>query len=177
LSRLFIALDLSDRDKNVLNDWRLTTFISPFKSIPWHNFHITLAFIGNVDEELQAKLLTLIQIPINKFSRNGVLELCLDHCGYFKKPKISYIANSIIPTRLLTLANELKQQALSLGIYQDERPYLPHISLFRKATLQPEHPEVKSIKIEITSLSLYQSDSTEQGVIYKPIETWPLFKS
>jgi 2'-5' RNA ligase len=176
LSRLFIALDLSDSDKKALSDWRLNKLNLPFKSIPWQNFHITLAFLGNVDEEQQAKLQVLIQAPINKFSRNGALALCFDHCGYFKKPKVYYIANSIIPTRLLTLANELKELALSLGIYQDERPYLPHISLFRKAIPQQKKPTLLSTRVEINSLSLYRSYSTEHGVFYNPMETWPLSK-
>jgi len=177
LSRLFIALDLSDGDKKTLNDWRLAKLNLPFNIIPWQNFHITLAFIGNIDETNLAKLKTLIETPINQFIQSGALELCFDHCATFKKPKIYYLANSMIPKRLLTLANELKQQALSLGIYQDERPYLPHISLFRKVTFQPKKPVISSIKIEISSLSLYQSQSTEHGVFYKPIKTWQLSKN
>ena len=174
MPRLFIALDISDNDQKAIAVWRTAHLNFTFKEIPAQNFHITLAFIGSIDKTTQTNLQTLISTSIKKFAHSGTIELNLDHCGHFKKPKVYYIANSKIPSRLQTLATELKEHILSLGIYQDDRPYLPHISIFRKATYQPQQIEYPSIKIKITSVSLVQSSSTDHGVSYTPIRTWQL---
>jgi len=67
----------------------------------------------------------------------------------------------------------LSDAAIAEGLFQEKRPYCPHLSLYRKATEQTKLPSFKRL-INVNSFSLYESISSEKGVSYCPIKTWPI---
>lgn len=185
MTRLFFALDIEKADQTAIAKWREQVLNLPFKKIPRQNFHITLAFLGNIsDAERQALIDKANTYMSECYQLNSVkcpLNLHLDRCGWFKKPKVIYLANSIIPDWLDELANYLNVCASQLTIFQEERAYSPHVSLYRKATtsadkfLHTTEQQLRTdIKITIKSFSLYQSMSTPDGVQYIPINQWCL---
>ncbi|MEW6981125.1 RNA 2',3'-cyclic phosphodiesterase [Colwelliaceae bacterium 6471] len=183
--RLFFALDIEKPDQIVIAKWREQVLNLPFKKIPRQNFHITLAFLGSISNTDRQALIDKANTYMSEcYQLNSVkrpLNLHLDHTGWFRKPKVIYLANSIIPVWLDKLANYLNVCASQLTIFQEERAYSPHISLYRKATTSADkflHTTEQRLRANITitikSFSLYQSVSTPDGVQYIPINQWRL---
>jgi 2'-5' RNA ligase len=179
MNRLFFALDIAASDKQTIAHWRDNKFKQAFKAIPSDNFHITLAFLGNTSSEQQQQLISdankfaKLIYPINK------PQLLLTHLGLFKKPKVMYLGLQTCPCWLNDLANNLSQAAINIGLFQENRAYCPHLSIYRKASaIDNNSLEIamtgKNMPLKIKSFSLYQSISSEQGVVYTPINTWKL---
>ena len=171
--RLFFALDISANDKQTIAYWRDQTLKLPFKAITKNNFHITLAFLGNTNAEQQQKLINGANILARPITANKNNELQLDHIGLFKKPKVMYLGLHTCPNWLHDLANNLSKAALAVDLHQENRPYCPHLSIYRKATPITHHYAV-NFSLVIKSFSLYQSISQKTGVTYCPINTWQL---
>lgn len=183
MAKLFFALDLDNKAKNNIARWReksitLAMEQGKFKLIPQQNFHITLCFLGEVTA-VQSKILIQKAQQLAQKIKLNKNSLLLSTVGLFKKPKVLYLApsphkNDLTLKQLTNLANHLRCAALALDIYQEERPYLPHLSLFRKATFIPDLISPPASKLLIDSFSLYQSISTDSGVKYQAIKTWTL---
>ena len=174
MSRLFFALDLNTADKSALAAFREQYLSVPFKPVDKNNYHITLCFLGAVTTDQQQTLIAQADKLTHQIFPIVSQQLQLNQIALFKKPKILYFSHSQIPNWLLTLASELSDCAKSLALFQEERPYLPHISIYRKAGFIPSNlPKIK-INIIINSFSLYQSVSSTNGVKYQAIKTWRL---
>lgn len=173
MPRLFFALDITPQDKAKIAQWRAQYLSLPFKAINSDNFHITLAFLGNINIQ-QQQALTLFADQIATHLSIKEKSLLLDHCGLFKKPQVLYLGISQPPLWLISLANSLSQQAVKLAIFQEKRNYCPHLSLYRKAKNLPYH-SINSFSITLNTFSLYLSSSTPDGVRYKALKTWSLY--
>jgi 2'-5' RNA ligase len=178
MNRLFFALDIQKQDKKAIVQWskqQLGTILQNSKPVTENNLHITLAFLGNVSIEQQ---LFFIQLCNNKFlpsnsASNTIFKLSLNQIALFKKPKVLYLGFNQFPIYLLGLAELLSKRAKEKEIFQEARPYCPHVSIARKVNELITNRKV-NIAIDIKSFSLYRSESTASGVIYTPINTWSL---
>jgi len=171
--RLFFALDISKKDKDAIAHWRDQALKLPYKAIAQDNFHITLAFLGNTTSEQQQHLTNHATELAQQIVINAPNILQLNHTGLFKKPKVFYLGLSTCPNWLNELATDLSDAAIAEGLFQENRPYCPHLSLYRKATEQTKLPSLKRL-INVNSFSLYESISTDHGVSYCPIKSWQL---
>jgi len=177
MSRLFFALDISNTDKQLIDDFVHHNLIVPFKVIPKNNYHITLCFLGLVNTNQKELLIQCATEVTNELAPITTNSLSIDYYGLFKKPKVLYLGNNEVPDWLSLLVNKLTTTANNLSLFQEERNYLPHISIFRKALFIPNNLSNPRISIIINSFSLYESVSLNNQVIYKPIKTWCLNKS
>lgn len=183
--RLFFALDIKQEDKHAIAAWQNTLYhqlvdaeITSFKPILASNFHVTLAFLGAVEEHQYKQLIHFADTLLNQAQLPGVIntqnpQISIAKLGLFKQPKVLYLGLSNTPKWLDRLAAEFKEKAKSLFIFQEQRPYLPHLSIFRKATFVPDISPLKTL-LSIESISLYQSSNEGNGVVYQPIKTWPI---
>jgi len=177
--RLFFALDINNQDKQRIALWREQHLSVEFKPVAVENFHITLAFLGHISASQQLQLLKLAEHNSTQATNATSITLQLDYCDLFIKPQVLYLGINNIPSMIENLANSLSKKALSLGIYQEQRPYKAHVSLFRKAKYKPALIKPINLLIKVNSFSLYQSISAEEsavsgGVQYCAIHTWPL---
>lgn len=178
--RLFFALDINKYDKANINQWREETLRLPYKAIAKDNFHITLSFIGTADSATQVPLIEGAHAIFRGFEQRYInytrKTLSIDTVELFKKPKVAYLSFQSKPTWLAVLAKDFKLLAKKLNIYQEDRAYCPHISIYRKAVDLPSDLPALSPAltkpIEIDSFSLYESVSTPDGVKYTPIKSW-----
>ena len=171
---MFFALDIRQKDKATIASWSEQICLPNTKKIMRDNFHITLAFLG----QLSTKQKTYLIEQANEIQQQLVItkqdmELTIDELGFFKKPQVLYFGFSSFPPPFEHLADKLSKQALRIGLYQETRKYKAHISIARKAKQLTEVAEF-SIPITIDSFSLYLSQSTEHGVVYSPVKTWSI---
>ncbi len=175
--RLFFALDLSNSDKKLIAQWRDENLNLPYKIIPSDNFHITLAFLGLTSTQQKLALIQQANQLCLQVKNTNIKDFILNKVGHFKKPKVLFLTSKSCPDWLTELACALSQTAVAQGLFQEQRQYLPHVSIYRKASFLPEQSvDIVDInqKVSITSFSLYRSISTPSGVSYQPLQQWPL---
>jgi 2'-5' RNA ligase len=175
--RLFFALDINEQDKQRIAQWRSQNLSVAFKHVAQHNFHITLAFIGQATTHQKQQLMAAATQYAKLFSAETPITLQLDYLGLFVKPKVLFLGVTTIPNKIELLAEKLSAKALALGLFQEQRAYKAHVSLYRKANFKPEMLAEIKLPISINSFSLYESvsaDATTNGVNYLPLHTWPL---
>lgn len=168
--RLFFALfpERGIRDQLVETSKMFQT-VKGVRPIPNDNLHVTLQFLGNVDENAYKCLeKKVFQTYIQPF------KLCLNLYGYFKKPQITWLGSSSCPTELKRLVNHLNNIALQCGIELDEQPYKPHVTLFRKVQKAEFPDKLFDITWNVKEFHLLESVSHENTTIYNKLVTYPL---
>jgi len=107
--------------------------------------------------------------------KDQVLHLTLDRFAVWTKPKIAWLGPSAWPHSLDELVRGLQKSCQQLGFASDKRAYQPHVTLARKVTMPCPYPMLEpKLDINIDSFGLYESQSTQDGVKYQCLESWPL---
>jgi RNA 2',3'-cyclic 3'-phosphodiesterase len=167
--RLFFALWPDQQVRTEIQSFASQLSLGTARLVASRNTHITLAFLGNVDEETT----TAINRGANSVCMKS-FSLTLDRLGWWKKPKIAWLAPTDYPPELPQLASELARLAKGCGVNLDERPYRPHLTLVRKLAQPLADCHVQPIFWNIKEFCLVESNSTEEGVKYQVKESWPL---
>lgn len=186
--RMFIALDIAHTDKVKIAQWREQHLSLPFRAIKPENFHITLAFLGLIDDLQHMRLAQLIgqqqriiQQQLTPLTQSHQPQsVTLSKIGYFKRAQVLHLMPATSPDWLLYLNKHLVDLCLNSDIALEDCAFQPHLSLYRKAKFDSPArlTELQKNKLKhtlsITSFSLYHSYSTALGVCYEPVQTWPV---
>ncbi|MBI2307654.1 MAG: RNA 2',3'-cyclic phosphodiesterase [Rhodocyclales bacterium] len=133
------------------------------------SLHLTLAFLGEVDErrlpELQrlAADLRLPRVPVR-----------LDRLGFWKHNHIVWAGCGEAAPELTTLAGELQRALVAAGFLDAERAVTPHVTLLRKAAHPGELPALPAQEWSAGELVLARTWRTDRGSTYEPMARWPL---
>ncbi len=137
------------------------------KPVAEQNLHVTLVFLGNVNSlQQQAICRAADDLPVLPMT------LQFDQLRFWRKPAIGCLTARLTDPAIVTLAGQLTEIAKSQGIAIDQRPYTPHVTLFRKLTalLPGEFPP---IPWHADDFCLVESCASDHGVIYRILERWP----
>jgi 2'-5' RNA ligase len=172
--RLFFAVNFDDEIKRKFYEIssQLRKFNEPVKYEPVEKLHLTLLFLGNVDENLLSELdRKALEISKN-FSSS---ELFFDKLGVFKnfhQPRVIWIGTKDNPI-LKELSFKLKMMTNDLNIMTDEKEFSPHITLGRvKGRLSEKFIDfLKSFSFEpftakVNSFELMESKLEPSGSKY-----------
>jgi len=164
--RLFFALwpDMRQRD-------RMRNFISPVarlvegRAIERHNWHVTLAYIGEfpearIDELHEARM----AVSVKPF------RLRFDRLEFWPRPKIAALVAATVPAELEQLMEDLKGRIFAAGVELEQRTYRPHVTVVRNARQFETQRLAQSAAIEWDSFKLIESISEPGGVIYRPVD-------
>jgi len=131
--RLFIAIELPEMVREPLADSLKDSVIIKNKKARLtskENLHITLKFLGDVQQDKRGDLQTAIA---NSIGGIGPFELKIHSGGVFptiKKPRILW-AGFDISKELSVLVNNLENEFEKIGYSKDLKPFQPHITLAR----------------------------------------------
>lgn len=132
------------------------------------NLHLTLVFLGSVDGEQQLLLTeaaaTVVAPP---------LQLQLVRLEHWRRPQITWLGLATEPPGLLSLHQQLKAAAQSVGLEIEERRYSPHVTLARKAPAVMAAP-IAPIEWLVTDFCLVESVTQADGPRYTVRQRWPL---
>lgn len=175
--RLFIAIEPPDDLKTALV--RLRVDVPGARWVPTEQLHLTLAFLGEVEENRAGELserLALIHTPPFHLSFSGT--------GCFPnrhRPRVLWAGLEPHPG-LMRLAAGVHGAVLACGIPQEERPFSPHITLARLKF--PAAREVdaflampQKLKLPpfpVREIILFQSRLTPHGAEHISIRTFPM---
>jgi 2'-5' RNA ligase len=130
------------------------------------NLHVTVAFLGHVDE---AGLEQVMQVPPIAV---GAFEVLLDALGYWHESRTLWLAPHKVPEALTALERALLDGLEQRGFERERRLYRPHLTLARRA--RPVEAEITAIEWRVAALTLVESVPLAQGVHYEPLAEWPL---
>jgi 2'-5' RNA ligase len=131
------------------------------------NLHITLSFIGEVDGERRACLeQAAAGAAIVPFT------LSLDRLGYFAKTRVVWLGASSTPPELTEAVKSLNRALRRCGHKPERRPFVPHVTLARKARPLRESIEFEPVRWEVNRFSLMQSVPEAGGVRYHELREY-----
>jgi len=166
--RLFFALWPDERVRSQLADWRkaLRT-VCGGRPIPDANLHLTLAFLGSVDD---ARLPEVERAAASVTPR--AFTLALDQPGWWKKNRIAWAGASQTPAELDALVGELRDSLAQASIDFDTKGFISHVTLLRDAHEPKAMPVLESIEWKIGSFALVRSLTHERGSEYRVLRGW-----
>jgi 2'-5' RNA ligase len=171
MARLFFALWPDEKVRKELSKVASLFKDEKLRLTKTSNLHITLAFLGEVSEQDQNRLIE----KANSINCNSFL-LALDAIGCWKKPGILWLAPKDVPEDLKELVKQLQVVIKQQGLQIDDRPYKPHVTIARKAKQFTVPKEKIDIPWDVTSFALVVSKSSDTGVEYHVLQKWNLQK-
>ncbi|MGH9747738.1 MAG: RNA 2',3'-cyclic phosphodiesterase [Candidatus Acidiferrales bacterium] len=181
--RLFVALDLPDGVRRALAEL-IATLQPQSRAARWvqpQNLHITLKFIGHVENDWLAP----IQDALSKVHSAQPIELRLHGMGFFpdeRRPRAVWCGIAASPN-LAPLAAEIDRALTPLGVEAETRPFIPHLTLARfktdegAAALVAAANEMKSYDFGEaleTNFHLYESLLKPTGAQYNRLASFPI---
>jgi len=179
VSRLFVALPIPDDVADSLS--AMQGGVPDANWVPSENFHITLAFIGEVDGGMAQDIdeaLATIDGPVLDLALAGV-----DHFVDGHQPKALYAA--VVQEERLTRLQEKVSNALrGEGVKLDRRKFRPHVTLahfnrraeigHHMAQFVASHSLFRAGPFEVDHFRLYSSLLRPEGSIYEIEAEYPL---
>lgn len=169
--RLFFALDFQDDIKQAIARWSKTLAMIG-RPVATENYHVTLQFLGNVNNHQVFDIIDAINVPdIKPFTVE------VGTTGYFPKQNILFAElNQDESAPIDRLAQNLTNQLKSLDFIQrGKKRFHPHITLARDAEPPVTVSEAANISTTVHHMSLMESITIKSGVHYEVVEQWPLY--
>ena len=174
--RTFIALELSDEVQKELS--RVKGVLERTNAnVKWsapETTHITIQFLGNISDE---KVPCVEKILRSIASRTAPFDITLSNIEVFpgwREPKVLWVGIDKGCGPLEILAGSVRTAMIEEGISEENRPFIPHITIGRiasdinKSALQKDVVaiDVKSILAPISRVVFFKSLLTKEGVIH-----------
>lgn len=157
--RLFLALWPEESDQLKMESSTraaLQSLHPPTRPVPAGNLHVTLVFIGSVEEGRMALLRSLAErVSLQACAaqlgesagaqRTAAVQLVFERIAYWKKADVlcaltDETSKSAQATTAAALADRLRSGLLDDGFAVDLKPFRPHVTLARKVVLNREAP-------------------------------------
>ena len=132
------------------------------------DLHITLVFLGDLDVDRRASA----EQAAGRV-RAAPFRLTLDRFGCFPRAGILWCGASERPQSLLSLLGSLDGNLLDCGFRPERRPFVPHVTLVRKARPAPARELTPPIDWPVSAFALAIARPGERPR-YRVVREWPL---
>ena len=136
------------------------------KPMPAEKIHMTLAFLGSLDEE-QAGSAVAAAARV----KGAPIAMAIDSVGSFRRAKVGWAAPSAPNPDLAALQQALADGLRGRGFELEDRAFTPHATLVRK--IARAIPGAPMPAVEWRSRALTLVESTGNGR-YEVMESWGL---
>ncbi len=170
--RTFIALELPELfEDEVTALARQLRDVVDGRFMRRETYHVTLAFLGEVDEAgVRDAMAALDEACVGR----SAVELASDGLGTFGRPRDATLWLGLRPTpELLLLAGDVRLALDAYGVAYDRKTFRPHITLVRRARMpQGELPALVFPEPgQAARVTLFKSELSSEGATYKPLYT------
>ncbi|PJZ67033.1 RNA 2',3'-cyclic phosphodiesterase [Leptospira wolffii] len=174
--RTFIGISLSEETKESLH--RICIGLEGIRWLDPENFHLTLAFLGELDPdriEIVSEICSEIRSEPFRIDIKGV--------GIFghKSPEVLY-TSVIASEELKNLQKSLDSSLRRAGFSLEKKEYKPHITIgrFRKTQEKKLNQYLQEFEtfelpgIQVSEFHIFSSRTGPEGAMYRVEETYPL---
>ena len=184
MKRTFIATKISPGEKLLKTYTKLRNELKNEK-IKWVNseqFHITLFFLGDTDEEMIPRIRTQLGNMADQFN---TFNINLSGLGVFKninKPRVLWTGIYQYDT-MKKIKERIEEEIVALGFPAEEREFRPHLTIARLKWINDKE-KLKDLietykkedfqQVKINEIIYYESILKPSGPVYKPIEKFVL---
>ncbi|MDP6708847.1 MAG: RNA 2',3'-cyclic phosphodiesterase [Alphaproteobacteria bacterium] len=175
--RLFVAIPLPEAVRSQLMS--LCAGVRGARWSPQENMHLTLRFIGEVEEPELADIAGALSMV-----GGSAFPLVLKGVGQFGDRRRARVlwAGVAASEALLRLQRRTESQLQRAGIAPEGRRYSPHVTLARLnnvgldrvAPFLVEHGRFETLPFEVDRFVLYSSHLGQAGAIHTPEAEYPL---
>jgi len=131
--------------------------------------HLTLAFLGAVPlSRIDSLVEAAGKVAAPAFSMN------LSKLGWWRHNRIAWAMPEAVPEELATLVGQLRANLESADVAFDAKPFVPHITLLRKAHCPDEAFPPLAAPWQAREFVLVRSVSNAAGTAYEVIGNWAL---
>lgn len=183
--RAFIAIEIEngikDKISECLNQLKKTG--ADVKWVDPENIHLTLKFIGYIDEKILPDLNKIIS---NAVSNISPFSICIENIGAFptlKKPRVIFVHVNENGNRLLETYEGINRGVESLGMKRESKKFVGHITLGRTRSQKNIYKLIDTMNSnterlfgleKVNSISLMQSKLTSTGPVYTKLNNFIL---
>jgi 2'-5' RNA ligase len=137
------------------------------RAMPASKIHLTLAFLGEVDDD---------RIDLALESAQGLeacaFKLSLDRLGCFARQALAWVAPGQIPDALTRLHDELAGRLRYAGFVLERRRFSPHITIVRRIERPVAPAAMPAVTWRVRELLLVESDLP--AGTYRDVARWAL---
>ncbi len=177
LARVFVAVPLSTEARLGLES-RLAGHAIPGRPVPPENWHLTLRFLGPVDEVTYERFLA----AFDSMDLGPVLDLRLSALGAFPNPRRATVLWAGLGRgegELASLADHAEEAAQDAGLAPEDRPFRAHLTLSRIRPQVDVSELLKAVgEVDIAwrcdTVVVYRSHLGKGGARYEALETFHL---
>lgn len=179
--RCFIAIELSQEIKEALIkiENELQETIRGVKWVEPENIHLTLKFLGHIENETVEKIKVILK---EIATGTKPFKIKLSSAGVFpspSQPRVIWVGIEEGKKESSELANMIEEKTTPLGIEKEARAFHPHLTLARikflkdKSSVKNAFGSLKVPQVEMTAtkITLFQSTLSPEGPTYTALET------
>lgn len=182
--RSFIAIDIEKKDvvEKIVNiEQLLKKSGAILKLVEPENLHITIRFLGEIDEKDVPILKATIEKNVAQFNP---FVISLKGIGAFptkKNPRVVWIGVEKNRDMVIQIAKKINTDLDKMGFRIDKHEFHPHVTIARvkrfnstlKSIIQ-QNKEIEIGDIIVRKVKIKKSTLTPQGPIYTTLEEIPL---
>ena len=179
--RTFIAIEIPAGVKSDISNWqdKLRDIVDGIKWVKSDNIHITLKFLGNIEEKMIPQLKTAIERSaenVDPFEIEVKGEGCFPNVN---RPRIVWVGVDNGKDTLSRIAAKIEIECSKLGFEKENRPYRPHLTIGRVKKFIKNTEELRRYFSEspfrsevftADEIILMKSDLKPDGPVYTPLE-------
>lgn len=181
--RTFIAIGLPQKIIDTLSKLQLglKDTGADVKWVEPENIHLTMKFLGEIDEGTKEKVVDIIR---KVAAQNPAFTAAISTFGAFPKidyPRVIWAGLGRGDNESKKIAKEIEQELEKIGIPAEDRAFTSHITLGRVRSsknrsklvqelkeLESElNPRLAGLEFEVNAISLYKSNLSPKGPVYE----------
>jgi len=180
--RCFIAIDLDTSVKDNIREFielnRLSQIFNNAKWVKPKNFHITLAFLGEITSSQVSNIKEILE---NISSKHEPFTIELSNLGFFpnrKNPKVFWIGINE-QLKLSMLKDDIDRSLTELNVNFDKKPFSPHLTIARfKSPQKIKFEALEALDFRdsflVNEILLMKSDLFSDGPVYSKLYSFKL---
>lgn len=178
--RIFAAIAIPRAIANAHAD--ITDDIDDINPLEPENWHVTLRFLGDMDEGAAEDVVAALETV-----RHAPFRMALRGVGFFGeaggRKGIHALWAGVGPEAPLhSLRGKVEAALAEIGIEREGRKFRPHCTVARARKLADveaakflkRHDALQSRPFDVEAFHLYESRATKQGRVYIPVVRFPL---
>lgn len=178
--RTFLAIEVPRAQREVVYTIikEATEKNLPVRWVNFENLHLTLKFLGEIDEKKKNEITPVITEVAKKFAP---FPMSLEGIGCFpgpKNPRVLWVGVKESAEKLIEIANTLEEHLSRLGFKKEDKKFHPHLTFGRiKTFCKVDDILAETIQTEaftVTAITLFKSTLKPEGPIYEELQKFPL---